>query len=833
MKQILIRTLLVLLLCVAPSVAAEPIDAARAIQATAPGAFFVLGEPLSFDWKIPGETSYVVQDAYGTPVLRGTAQTGNVTLPALACGYYRIIPAANGTAFVNSRSFAVVPPRVKIEEGKRSPYAIDTADCDWLCQTMPEKHSAAFPHSGYPVMEEMADRIGLFCGRNRQGWPEQEPGKVNWGGLLAHTQALGKRGITLAGMIESSPDWARKDCKTPRVPRRNLDNRQLPADLRSVYNYLRESARSFGPALQYCEFWNEPDLRPDTVWEYSAAAKAAYLGLKAENPSGMVLSGSFGHEYFLECAKNGISDYIDIFNTHIYSGLAKYPEILGECRRALAQAGTPDKMVFITECAGWSIEGEANQPSYYKSARAHSPEQEMIQAEFAIKSQILMQSYGAGMTFSFVMPAYNERGGKKDWGMFRADYTGKPVLCAFANLTANLAAADYAGRYNPAPGTSGFLYRKPGGVQTLAIWAQTRVDKEEGPVPYQSVEKSIQIAVPDQEYVWTDAFGTARKLKAENGQLTLMIRNLPGYLTGRMDLTPQEKSPVPAVAGAQSPADLDKSIVFRILTGEGFHLPDISQRFAVLDGDSGRFCLQIYNFDQQQEKSGTVRIRGGSVSGIPDRVAIPAGGMVEYQVSYTPDTGSSSATILADGVFGGKKTAPCAVPLRIAKALKELPVPEMCDAANWKENSANKMTLQMLSGNIVQVDAFLPGAPANSSNHWVYPELMLKNGLPPQTVGIRFELQLDESILRNGAYDSVVYVCEALKGAGQMLWYTLPKDGDWHAVTVLFPPKSETMDNVSSSAVIHPENVKKIRIGMNPKADKSIYRLRNIRALTE
>ena len=109
--------------------------------------------------------------------------------------------------------------------------------------------------------------------------------------------------------------------------------------------------------------------------------------------------------------KNGLRDYFDIFNVHTYAPLNRYPEIFAKIEAFRKQYGVSERPLWFTE-SGCRAEGSAQEESGIRGVKRHSPRQELVVAEYLPKMMIGMQNLGADRDFFFVLPAYNENGGR-------------------------------------------------------------------------------------------------------------------------------------------------------------------------------------------------------------------------------------------------------------------------------------------------------------------------------------------------------------------------------------------------------------------------------------
>ena len=109
--------------------------------------------------------------------------------------------------------------------------------------------------------------------------------------------------------------------------------------------------------------------------------------------------------------QNGVGDYMDAFNFHVYSRLEEYPSIVAEKREFLTRYGQEHKPMWLTE-NGLRVEGEGKEDPIVPGSNLweHDPQQELMQAELMVKANVLMHALGVDKNFFFVFPPYNEQG---------------------------------------------------------------------------------------------------------------------------------------------------------------------------------------------------------------------------------------------------------------------------------------------------------------------------------------------------------------------------------------------------------------------------------------
>ena len=378
------------------------------------------GEP-GVDWKI--------LDWRGRPTdVSGTFDaSGNAALPPMPAGYYRIvaesrIPNSQSSIPASIATLAVVaPPPVQPRNGGF--YAADTGPI-W---EVARGESFLCPWNGGDAQRTLAE-LAWLCGlrhvrdRISPGGVTPRPEMFLGSYFLRSAELFYERGMTVCETYAKAPDWT--------VPRQ-----KMPTDLAALYAMCATLASGFGERVETWEFWNEPDIgfAPGPVWDYAAAMKAAYLGYKAARPDAVALGAALctspGNWYMRTLMANDAVKFTDAFNYHTYSPIAAYPAKFGALRRFLAEAGMGDPVIWLTEI-GPEVEGAAEGEGAMPQFKAHTPAQELVVAEYCPKALVALQMEGIARAYWFIMGAYNERGGKKDWGMLRRDGTAKPSFAA-------------------------------------------------------------------------------------------------------------------------------------------------------------------------------------------------------------------------------------------------------------------------------------------------------------------------------------------------------------------------------------------------------------------
>ncbi len=725
-----------------------------------------------------------------------------------------------------------VPFSVVVDPSKRAPnpesyFAMDTAQ-SWLCSKKPDNPRQ--PKDGFKAASDLCKLAGLYMVRERMSWGEvaDKPYELSWGRYMVNAKLLSERGIKISGMFHDAPKWAK----------RKPDNK-LPDNLFALHSFAKSLATAYKGVMADWEFWNEEDggfLADEGAWDFAAAQKAAYLGFKEGDPSIPVLNGAFC-VYPLPVFddllfQNGCGDYFDILNHHIYNKFVQYPKIVSDLRDLLGRYGMREIPIWITE-NGSNYEGHGKMDSFMKGLKEHDAEQELLMAEFTPKSQILLQSEGIARDFFFVLPAYNERGGGKAWGMLRWDYTAKPAYVAFANLTYQLASAKYLGTYELGEGIRGFLYEQPDSTQTLAFWSESELDKtskDGSSIDMKNLlERPFGVNVGGggvlslfsscPSFKLSDVMGLESQAFPKDGVLSLKATRYPAYLSGLRGLSPSK--PAPSVGSVRKEKDpkKDLTVVLKPLLLDGFAME--SKTSASISGESGKIAFEIYNFDDV-EKIGALSFsgKGGRLEGLPSQTTLPPRGKVKVEARFFPE--SFRNDIVVEGSFNGKAVSPVKIPAFSFFALEKTSKVKSFDFENparWRSNSSGDMKASYDEAQkALKVSVkFKP-----NTDFWVYPEYVLK--LPEESlkgaVGVSFEIKAEQKGGgKSYAAHFLMAVMENVKEAGESkhLEYRAPSS-EWQK-SFLF------LDD----AGFDPANVKLLRLGMNPKEDELVYWVKNVK----
>lgn len=647
---------------------AQPLRATVVLDA--PGHVVIEGHSANATRGKPGEQFFIV-DWRGRPIgIRGAFDGGgNAVLPPLPTGYYALEAASEDGTDAARRpiaTFAVVPPPESRVMDRASFYGVDSAQSG-----ISKKGKFLCPWNNGDTFRTVSDLIalaGVPHVRDRDRWADvnPEPDVFAFGGSVPkyNAELLRERGILVSGLFCAAPAWAEKIHK-------------LPANLNEVFSACARVAAEFGDCMGDWEFWNEPDIGNEPVWDYAAVLKAAYLGFKSGRPGMTVLPAALCRQtihdidlrfYARVLYENDAAKFGDVFNFHTYNGIASYPKMMATLREFMAGQGVADQAVWMTE-NGTHLEGRASRQSSFPGFMAHAPEQELVKAECYPKVQIALQMEGVARSYYFVFGAYNEYGGTKDWGVMRRDGTVKPEYAAISTMMRELVAARLDGELDVGEGCRAYLFSQPDNTQTVAFWSvsplETQKDGAVAPTP--DFAKPLLLPAPDGTYRLSDLCGMCTSVTATNGVLPLVSTRFPSYVAGLHGLA-ATKAPHPAgkVRPYVPSSDEDLSVIVQVsLDADDFEIAAQKTR-AVVKGDVGHLKMRIWNMDDVA-KEGYLEVDGAEIDGLPSGGIVlgPRGSApAMFDCTLAPaGNGEDFTQLVVTGVFGGKRSSRFVMPL--------------------------------------------------------------------------------------------------------------------------------------------------------------------------
>jgi|GEM_PF-3515643 len=772
-----------------------------------PGNVFVQSSGTAFHLKNPvsvKQMNWRVVDWHGKESCKGIWDTtsSQLVLPRLQLGYYALqVKVPGETEWGRDIPFArVVDPASRMKTPD-SPFAVDSAQ-SWFGSASNTPGFKIQPSDPNKILSDLEYLAGVSAVRYRYGWDESEPGKIQYTPVYTQTSdMLTERGIQVTRMFQNAPDWA---C---------LDGAQIPNDLMAIFKFAKASAEKYAKTVPAWEFWNEEDAAGYQIsaWDFAAAQKAAYLGLKAGSPKANVLVGSScGHPVprFMDMLmENGAGEYFDIYNFHLYTGLDQYPLVVKDEYGLLKRHGVGHKPMWITENGFYK--GGSGKPLVAGSVLTeYTPDEERSQAEYLVKAQIILQSLGVARDFSFIFRPYNEN--NIAWGMLRWDYTPKIAYAALANLTAKLSGCRYLGGVKLGAGVRGFLYCQRDKRQTVVYWS------EKGNRKFKITNCVPKLRV-------TDLVGGETIQANNHGSFTLQAGKYPVYVCNLTGLKPQIDTRIAVAEKPRVNSKNDLSVVVQLSLKDGFS--NFTKNIVTIDSrTTGHVVLNVYNFSNKPKRGKLTSSSGCSMTGLPDSILLPPMEKVSIPVQVKM-TSKFLVKLRICGEFGGKQILPVCVQLlpsdaQIDPRLKVRTISTV-DPKRWLHNSSGKIEItEDREENAVRVDlVFQP-----NTDHWAYPSFSLK--LPSESLagaaGVSFEIKskrIDPSGF--GAALLMIGMDEIVQG-GVMHYFPYTPKTEWQTVYVSFDADAPVAFNAG--------DIKRLAIGANPVQNDYVYWIRNIKA---
>ena len=749
---------------------------------------------------------------------------GVAAIPPLPTGYYNVIPlVTRHSSLVTGdggetrlASIAVVPPPESFPAAEDGDfYAIDQGPIWQLAR----KEAFICPWNGGDQQLTEADILSLLGAKHARERVSPsvvmpKPDAFDGTFFMRGADLLRERGIKICENYVSVPVWT--------APRK-----KMPTDLAALYAMCARLATEFGDRMEAWEFWNEPDIgpAPGPVWDVAAALKAAYFGYKAARP-GIVVSSpplctSPGNWYMRTLFGSDVAKFIDVFNYHSYWPIAFYPERIGLLRKFLEEAGAGGRAMWLSEI-GTNMEGPATDEGVMPEFKAHSPAQETLVAEFCPKALIALQMEGVARAYWFIMGAYSERNGTKDWGMQRRNGTVKPLFSSYSAILHELGKARILGEMEAPEGVKAFLFEQPDGSQSVAFWAVSPVDTVTGETTdvrdCGPVEFRVPAAATMSSVRLCDMCGAVSYVASGDGDvLALQASRFPQYVSGLKGLNAARLPVPPGTVGATPPAeDEDLSVIVRVELDENDWTITRNKSRAMPKGETGRLRVVVWNLGDAA-KTGTVEVAGARLEGLPDapfalgpRGTPPA----EFDCTFMPfDDGGFDVDLVVRGVFDGKRGSRTFVPVwlqsRFFAGSEETPL-AWKNLSSWRRNdSANKssMTWDAEEG-AIRFDWEWHG----SAGHWAYPFYSLADDetLEGATV-LSFEVKSAQDKVENDFNRAFVML------DGNEIGYLQP-NGNWERRYVELPAEGLG-------------KYREFRIGANPNGRKVSFWLRNVSVL--
>ncbi len=764
--------------------AATLVVAPATITTQKTGNVFVAGEPVVV--QVGGAeagTTYRVLPYDGPAAKEGAVAGGTLDLGKLPRGYYTV-EVGTGAEAVRAPVVVVPQPRAR----KTDHLSVDAA------------HSWLIPQARFADGAELLRLAGFHWARERLNWGEVEPkrGQFAWGRYDASANAAAAKGIHVYQIFHNSPGWARADGNGSRYP----------DDLRDAYRFTQAAARHYKGRVEAWEVWNEADISGFSVdgpADYAAFFKAAALGFKAGDPAVQVTQVSLAMQatrFHEGLYRNGTSDYLDIFNYHIYDTPANYVRRAEGHFDVMDRAGVHKAPVWLTE-AGIPLRAVDGTLTEADKRR---------QAEFIPKSYAMSLASGTDRHFFFVFPHYLENG--VEFGAMDAQMRPYPGYAALAAVTDLLGEAEYRGRH-PIPGFDGIQIHRfgNGAGETLVIWS----DRDE-------------IVVGGLLYA-----GGQRAYNCVGAELTNWDGKVgPSPLFIVRDALPPQPNPFLAkrdprkVGKRGTPSD----VVIRVRLPQAKTIK-MAENLIVGAGVEQAVEVQVYNFGAKARR---VQVRLAAPSGWKlDRAEWseqiePMGRAVHETRLHVPAAAKQYGHVLSasGSVAGAAKPAPVCIDMAIdpdtmhASEVKDL---QLNDASKWTANiSGNgKMTCEPdPDGGARFHCTFQP-----AGDKWAYP---LVSFAPPAEWSAYDAVEAEVAADRDDSESDLRFQVSEPGGTAYYTETGYPARTKWQRVVIPFSALGYgSFSPADPNGKLDLDKVEQFRFGVNTRATDITIRIRNVR----
>lgn len=353
-------------------------------------------------------------------------------------------------------------------------------------------------------MQQFAQKLGVNGVRHGNEWSflERIKGIYDWTTIDKHREIIQKNGYrSYVLSAYNNPIYGNN---TGAGNKQSLDT---PEEMMAFNEYSVKTLRR--AEENAIEFWNEPNGKvywsTASPYEYASGAKALSAALRLDRGDDITLmAGSIDVSkdpinYSNKMFNYGVYPYIQSFSVHPYYHPDTNDEVFvqktqGYIDIVMNNGGWKD--VELTEIGWRTTEDEALTPQ---------------QAEEIIKIMVRCEEMGVRPS----LYCWRERNTPSDavFGMFRYDYSARPVTSSVANYHNFMGGSEYISRLLTSGNSNAFIYMR-GGKATVVAWD---IDEDE----------TLEF---DKSYQAYDLFGNSLGYKTR-----VKLTNAPVYITG-MDI---------------------------------------------------------------------------------------------------------------------------------------------------------------------------------------------------------------------------------------------------------------------------------------------------------
>ncbi|MGU3497238.1 Ig-like domain-containing protein [Mycobacterium sp. C31M] len=326
---------------------------------------------------------------------------------------------------------AIAPPAPAAIDQRATTVAVNTQQMYFYSQADTDKALGLLKDAGVDTIRIMLPWAGA----------EPQNDSYDWGAVDRMVDSAKAHGIKVLATINSTPDWAAVPGQPPYAG--------APADVVAFGEFVSAVASGYQGRIADYEIWNEPNYNgfwaptPDAA-TYTALLRIAYTAIKNADPDATVIGGSVAAvaegpggpgvnpvTYLSQMYAAGAAGYFDAlaFHPYLYSvpfsvqqGHAGVPFTQAQQLYAVMVAnGDGHKKIWATEYGQPASEGgEATQAAYVG---------DFLRAWRTLEF--------AGPAFIHTIADYpHDYPDQATMGLFRADWTPKPVVAVVAQVIA-------------------------------------------------------------------------------------------------------------------------------------------------------------------------------------------------------------------------------------------------------------------------------------------------------------------------------------------------------------------------------------------------------------
>jgi YVTN family beta-propeller protein/VCBS repeat-containing protein len=335
-----------------------------------------------------------------------------------------------GGTMVTTVSVTVVPPSATAVDQRPTGIAVSAPDLIFYTQAQINNAFDALLSTGITTIRILIPWAGV------EAWS----GVYDWSSVDRVVNTAAARGITVLGVINSTPWWAGVANTMPVSSR--------PADPAKYAAFAKLVATRYKGKVASYEIWNEPNgvlaWQPGpNAAQYTAILKAAYTAIKAVDPNAVVVAGALGAvvdwsgvsinpvTFLSDMYANGAAGYFDALSFHPYlynnpfsKGAAYASSPLNQVIQMynlMVANGDGNKKIWATEYGQpSSVVSEANQASYL--------------GDF-LRAWRNLSFAGPTFIHDLVDTTVSDPI-EASFGLFHTDWTPKPVLATVEQIVA-------------------------------------------------------------------------------------------------------------------------------------------------------------------------------------------------------------------------------------------------------------------------------------------------------------------------------------------------------------------------------------------------------------